>query len=928
MGRCPSMARWPCSLVAVVALLFCCAGTAASSGPIGYGYKLVGLDDLNRGGGVVGHLELINATDTYGEDIKHLELVARYQSGDRLQVHISDANLKRYEVPQELLPRDPVNDDKLKGSRKLFGRIKVEKSGKLSSKKHQLEFHYVAEPFGFAVVRRSNGEVLFNTSTPASGLFNNMIFKDQYLEISSQLPFKSALYGLGESSRPDGLRLAHNRQYTLWATDIGSWNIDIDLYGTFPFVMDVREGGLTHGVGLMNSNGMDIVYNDSSITFKIIGGLFDFYFFPGSSPLAVVDQYTQLVGRPAAMPYWVLGFHQSRYGYKNVAQLETVVKKYAEVKLPVESMWSDIDHMDRYLDFTLDPVNYPVEKLLPFVENLHKNHQKFIMILDPGIKIDSNYSTYVRGDKLDIFMRNETRQRYVAQVWPGATNLPDFLHPKAQEFWSTEVAEFHKVIPFDGLWLDMNEPANFCGGPTCFYPAENVHQVCPQIDECCMICDNSDLNRWDDPPYHINSLGVHRPLYAHTMAMSCEHYNGVRAYDTHNVYGMSEALATYRALKELNGKRPFVLARSMFLGSGSHAAHWTGDNGATWGDLQYSIVSIVNLGIFGVPMVGADICGFNFLTNEELCIRWTQVGAFYPFSRDHSDIHVGPQEFYLWESVTETARSVFAMRYKLLPHLYTLMYGAHKTGAPISRPLFFAVPQDPRTWGIADQFLLGTDILVSPVLQAGQVSVTAYFPKGVWYNLFSPAQVIRANNSYHTLPAPLDTINAHVRSGSILPMQEVAPTTTQARNTPYTLLIAMDPESDSRCSPLSVVCDEVEKATGELFIDDDDTILMEIKDGTGTFVTFKATRSHGQYVLKAHVKEGAYAVKQGLMLQTVSVLGVQAAPSSVKVNGKFEPINVIFDEKSMSLTLTNLNLPIGKNFKVTWDSSGSSAVSS
>ena len=95
------------------------------------------------------------------------------------------------------------------------------------------------------------------------------------------------------------------------ATDIGSWNIDIDLYGTYPFVMDVRDGGAAHGVALMNSNGMDVDYNDDSITFKVIGGIFDFYFFAGPKPLDVVDQYTQLVGRPASMPYWVLGMSRS-----------------------------------------------------------------------------------------------------------------------------------------------------------------------------------------------------------------------------------------------------------------------------------------------------------------------------------------------------------------------------------------------------------------------------------------------------------------------------------------------------------------------------------------------------------------------------------------------------------------------------------------
>ena len=313
-------------------------------------------------------------------------------------------------------------------------------------------------------------------------------------------------------------------------------------------------------------------------------------------------------------------------------------------------------------------------------------------------------------------------------------------------------------------------------------------------------------------------------------------------------------------------------------------------------------------------------------SNKVSCL---QVGAFYPFSRDHSDIHAGPQEFYLWESVTETAKFVYSWRYRLLPFFYTLMYGARMTGAPLARPLFFVVPEDPRTWGIGDQFLLGTDILVSPVLQAGQVSVNPFFPNGYWYNLFDSKQVIHAtaNNSFHSLEAPLDTINVHVRAGAILPMQEQAWSTAEARKTPFSLLVALPPESAS-CMFTSAVCDEVDVATGELFVDDDDELQMEIKDGTATYVKYQAFRGHGRYILTANVTEGAYALKKGLVLQTVSVLGVQASPASVLVNGKAGAAKVSFNNKDSSLTITNLNLPIGKNFEVAWDCTTRGALTS
>jgi alpha-glucosidase (family GH31 glycosyl hydrolase) len=67
-----------------------------------------------------------------------------------------------------------------------------------------------------------------------------------------------------------------------------------------------------------------------------------------------------------------------------VEELESVLAKYKQVNLPIESIWSDIDYMDGYKDFTLDPVNYPPQKLRPFVDQLHQNGQKFVMILDPG----------------------------------------------------------------------------------------------------------------------------------------------------------------------------------------------------------------------------------------------------------------------------------------------------------------------------------------------------------------------------------------------------------------------------------------------------------------------------------------------------------------------------------------------------------------
>lgn len=230
----------------------------------------------------------------------------RFEKSTRLRVHISDSTKTRWEVPQSLIPRPKV-DSPLALKR---------------STPPMMAITYTKKPFGFAITRISNGDVLFNSTPPLvttkhgdnnlTTLFNGLVFKDQYLEISTQLPSKqSTLLGLGETTRTEGLKLTKGRTYTLWTTDKEASFYNIDLYGAYPFYLDVRgTRAITHGVLLLNSNGMEVTYNEvDSLTYRVLGGVLDFYFFPGPTPLDVIDQYTQLVGRPAAQPYWSFGEH-------------------------------------------------------------------------------------------------------------------------------------------------------------------------------------------------------------------------------------------------------------------------------------------------------------------------------------------------------------------------------------------------------------------------------------------------------------------------------------------------------------------------------------------------------------------------------------------------------------------------------------------
>ncbi|KAI3840383.1 hypothetical protein MKW92_035558 [Papaver armeniacum] len=898
--------------------------SSSSSSKIGQGYSLISIEEAPNGG-LIGHLHLNKKTNIYGPDIPHLQLFVKHETEDRLRVHITDAEKQRWEVPYDLLPRE-------KPPKSTLHKTVAGKTGEIpllsekSSAGSELVFSYKSNPFSFAVKRKSNGETLFDSTSENSDPFSNLVFKDQYIEISTKLPKDASLYGLGENTQPHGIKLEPNDPYTIYTADQSAINLNMDLYGSHPVYMDLRNVGgqvTSHGVLLLNSNGMDVIYRGNSLTYKIIGGVLDFYFFAGgASPLSVVDQYTQLVGRPAPMPYWALGFHQCRWGYKNVSVTEAVVENYRKAKIPLDVIWNDDDHMDAAKDFTLDPVNFPRPKLLSFLEKVHSRGMKYIVLTDPGIGVNESYGVFKRGMADDVFIKYEG-EPFLAQVWPGPVYFPDFLNPKTVSWWTDEIRRFRELVPIDGLWIDMNEPSNFCSGKCKIVK----NRPCPGDPgwECCLDCTNITTTRWDDPPYKINVSGVHAALGFKTIATSATHYNGVLEYDAHSLYGFSHTIATHKAFMSLEEKRPFILTRSTFVGSGHYAAHWTGDNKGTWENLKYSISTMLNFGIFGVPMVGSDICGFYPAPTEELCNRWIELGAFYPFSRDHANFYSPSQELYVWDSVAKSARNALGMRYKLLPYLYTLNYEAHISGAPIARPVFFSFPNFTESYGLSTQFLLGSSVMVSPVLRKKATKVKALFPPGTWYNLFDMTQTVTGRGQYATLDAPLHVINVHVYQNTILPMQQGGLTSKEARTTPFSLVVTF-PSGASKGD-----------AKGKLYLDDDELPEMKLGNGYSTYIDFYATVNEKTVKVWSDVQEGKYALQKGWTIEKVTVLGLDGIGESLAVDIDGMPVSDMSSaefsasdlyhleklegdtkKKGMMVEVKGLELPLGKKFSMSW----------
>ncbi|KDQ10939.1 glycoside hydrolase family 31 protein [Botryobasidium botryosum FD-172 SS1] len=794
------------------------------------------------------------ACNVYGPDLTQLKLTVTYEESSRIHVKIADPEGKRYQVPESVLPRPS--------------------SSNCNSASASILFKYIASPFSFSIVRNGTNEVLFDTSSYP------LIFEPQYLRIKTSLPQNANIYGLGEHSDP--FHLPHGITCTMWARDAYGIPVNSNLYSSQPMYLEHRSTS-THGVFLLNSNGMDIKLSDegvkSTLEYNIIGGILDFHFLSGSNPADVARQYAEIVGLPAEMPYWGFGFHQCRYGYKDYVNVATVIGNYEKAGIPLETMWTDIDYMDQRKVFTNNANYFPTDKMREIVDQLHEKNQHYILMVDPAVAYqpDTNYTAYDEGIKADVFMKRPNGTTFKSVVWPGVTVFPDWFHPNVGNYWTEQFLRFFDKdtgIDIDGAWIDMNDPATFCDYP-CIDPFQSAQNqsippprlspppalgtLVPPFKRAVAATNTTGLN-YLEPPYHINNTnGAISDLTAYTDII---HANGLIKYDTHNIYGHMMAVETRKAmLMRRPGKRPIVITHSTYAGTGHHTGKWLGDNLSQWDKYRSSIAGMLGMAsIAQVPMVGSDVCGFGGNTTENLCARWAMLGAFYPFYRNHNQDVATSQEFYLWASVTQAAKNAIDMRYRLLDYIYTAFHQAHVDGSPVLSPLFYKYPKDSNTFGLDLQFFYGDSILVSPVTDENSTSVSIYLPKDIFYDFLTYAPVQGQGANVQLTDVGFTTIPVHIRGGAVLPLRTSSAMTTFAlRQQDFNVVVA--PGTDG-------------KATGSLYLDDGESITpsatTEIKfDFSGSKLTASGTFSYD-----AQVKVGL-----------VTFLNVASA-KSVLVNGK------------------------------------------
>ncbi len=565
--------------------------------------------------------------------------------------------------------------------------------------------------------------------------------------VSKILTGDDHFFGLGD--KPGPLDRA-GEAFVMWNSDTFGWQESTDpIYKSIPFFLQMRAG---RAIGIFLDNTCRTFFDfgrerDDRYTFSAPAGPLDYYLLYGPEPKQVLNAWAWLTGPTPLPPLWALGFQQSRYSYMSRKETEDVAARFRMDRIPADAIWLDIDFQQKNRPITIDQDRFP--GFADMVHTLSAEQFHLITITDLHVAYlpNQNYAPYDSGKAGDHFVKRNG-QDYVGPVWPGPSVFPDFTRQQTRAWWGTN----YKQLVADGVsgfWNDMNEPAVFV------YPAKTMP---------------GDVQHRIDEPGFTPRIALHTEI--------------------HNIYGMENSRATHDGVLALRpNERPFVMTRASFAGGQRYAVTWTGDNSSTWNHLRQTTPQLLNLGLSGFSLAGADVGGFAGSPPPDLLTRWLMLAAFQPIDRDHAVKGSRPHEPWADGPEQEAIRRRYIEeRYKLMPYLYTTAEETSRDGLPIIRPLFVEFPHatadnHPLDLDAPGEFMFGPDLLIADSPSPEEVApYEVHLPPGVWYNYWTGERLDRSaliaardNEIRETAAAlppimvqpKLDELPIYVRAGAI-----------------------------------------------------------------------------------------------------------------------------------------------------------------
>ena len=472
----------------------------------------------------------------------------------------------------------------------------------------------------------------------------------------------------------------------------------------------------------------------------------DYYFIAGKNMDEVISGYRTLTGKAPVYPKWVLGFWQSRERYQSSKDIEENMKKFRDLKIPVDNIVQDWNYwkLDSWGSHEFEAARYPNPQAM--LDSVHALHGRFMISVWPKFydtvknykELDAKGWMYHQAIKDDIHDWLGFRGSFYDAYDAGARKM----------FWRQMDENLYTKYKFgiDAWWMDASEP--------------NVRDCTP--------------------------MWYRKALSGPTALGTATEY--------FNAYSIVNADAIYNGQRSVNpNQRVFLLTRSGFAGEQRYStATWSGDIATRWEDMRAQMTAGLNYSMAGLPFWGMDQGGFcvenryvaaqqefdktgkenaDLKEWRELQARWNQFGCFVPLYRAHGQWplrevwNIAPADHPAYKTIVAYDK----LRYRLMPYLYSMAGMVHLKDYTMMRGLVMDFNGDEKVLDIKDQWMFGSALMACPVGEYQKYSREVYLPKQKgWYDFYTGAY--HAGGQTIVADAPFDKIPVFIPEGAILPI--------------------------------------------------------------------------------------------------------------------------------------------------------------